>query len=95
MPLVVVIDNRSLHRNAVVKAALSELWVKGIYPYYLPPYSPELNDIQPLFRNVRHHEPAERRHTSVPALEVAVDDALTHLEARIVARRQPQLRLAA
>ena len=33
---VVVLDNGSLHCNDLVKAALPDLWTKGIYLYYLP-----------------------------------------------------------
>jgi putative transposase len=45
-PLVVVLDNASIHKNRVVKAALPALWRERIYLYYLPPYSPELNRIE-------------------------------------------------
>lgn len=95
VPRVVVIDNGSLHRNAVLKAALAELWAKRIYPYYLPPYSPELNDIEPVFRNVKHHELPERRYASVSDLDAAINNALTRTEDRLVTKHQPQLRLAA
>ncbi len=92
---VVVLDNGSLHRNDLVKAALPELWTKGIYLYHLPPYSPELNDIEPLFREVKHHDLPERTYASVPALESAVDNAFARAEARVLDKRQLKLRLAA
>lgn len=95
VPRVVVIDNGTIHRNGVVKASLPQLWGKGIYLYYLPPYSPELNDIEPVFRNAKHHELPERRYTSIPDLEAAVDRAFTRIENRIVANCLQQPRLAA
>ena len=95
VPRVVVIDNGSLHKNSVVKAALPALWARRIYLYRLAPYSPELNDIEPYFRNLKHHEMAERSYHSIPDLKEAVDRGLTNLEARLVAKCQPYLRLAA
>jgi hypothetical protein len=70
----------TLHRNSLVKAALPELWTKGIYLYYLPPYSPEFNDIEPVFRQVKHYELPERSNSTIPALESAVDHAFSQVE---------------
>ncbi len=95
LPRVVVIDNGSLHKNSVVKAALPALWARRIYLYYLPPYSPELNDIEPWFRNLKHHEMAVRSYKSLGDLEEAVDHALTNMEARLIPKCQPYPRLAA
>src|SRR5207244_3870629 len=44
--LVVVMDNGSMHVSHVIKEALPALKEEGIEFYYLPPYSPELNDIE-------------------------------------------------
>jgi transposase len=95
VPRVVVIDNGPIHRNSVVKAAMPQLWARRIYLYYIPPYSPELNDIEPVFRNTKHYELPERRYTSVPDLESAVDRAFTRTDNRIVAKCLHQPRLAA
>ena len=46
VPLVIVLDNASLHRSQAVRAALPRLWARGIYFYFLPAYSPELNAIE-------------------------------------------------
>jgi DDE superfamily endonuclease len=82
VPLVIVLDNASLHRSAVVAAALPALWAQRIYLYFLPPYSPELNDIEPVFRVIKHQEMPERTYTSDTALEAAVDQAFTAYETR-------------
>ena len=92
---VVVVDNGSLHRNDLVKTALPNLWAKGIYLYYLPPYSPELNEIESLFHEVKHHDLPDRTYVSVPALTAAVDDAFTRAEARVVGKCELKSRLAA
>jgi hypothetical protein len=45
--LVVVLDNGSIHISHVIKEAIARLRQRGIHLYYLPPYSPELNPIEP------------------------------------------------
>jgi putative transposase len=49
VPRVVVLDNASLHTSKLVRAAREGLAEAGIYLYILPPYSPELNRIEPVF----------------------------------------------
>jgi len=39
-PLVIVIDNASIHRARAIQPALKMLWKKGITLKFLPPYSP-------------------------------------------------------
>jgi hypothetical protein len=95
VPRIVVLDNGSLHKNATVRAAMPELWARRIYLYYLPPYSPELNDIEPAFRHLKHNEMPERSYKSIPDLKDAVDHGLTNMEETLMTRCQPQLRLAA
>ena len=92
---VVVLGNGSLHKNDLVKAALPELWTKGIYLYYLPPYSPELNEIETVFQDVKHHDLPERTYKTVPALMSAVNDAFTRAEARVLSKCELKPRLAA
>jgi putative transposase len=94
-PTVVVLDNGSLHRNAVVKAAQPGLWEAGIYLYFLPPYSPELNEIEPAFRVIKHHETPARRYVTVPDLMTAVDTAFTTYEERLIRKHLHQPRRAA
>ena len=95
VPRVVVVDNGSLHKNACVRAAMPELWRRRIYLYYLPPYSPELNDIEPVFRHLKHNEMPERSYRTILDLKDAVDHGLTNMEARLIAKCRPEPRLAA
>lgn len=47
---VIVLDHASVHRNRKVKE-LRKIWEKrGLYLFYLPPYSPELNPAEFLWR---------------------------------------------
>lgn len=77
---VVVLDNASFHRDQVVHAARPRLRAQGVYLYYLPAYSPELNDIERLFRTIKHQELPERTYPTFDALEDAVRAAFTRVE---------------
>jgi transposase len=92
---VVVIDNASFHRDQVVRAARPQLRQQGVYLYYLPPYSPELNDIERLFRTIKHHQLPARTYATFAALEDAVRGAFTRVEAVHYAKPLHQPRPAA
>jgi hypothetical protein len=95
VPLVLVLDNASLHRNATVRQALPDLRKHNVHSFYLPPYSPELNAIESVFRAVKHLDLPERRYRTAAALEAAVDAAFTRVEATLLGEPQQQPRLAA
>jgi len=50
--------------------------------YYLPPYSPELNRIEPEWRAAKYEGSPVRSHTTGQALKQAVDAVLTQRAAR-------------
>jgi len=79
-------DNGSMHVSHVIKEARVQLKEEGIEFYYLPPYSPELNDIERVFGGIKSHDLPERSYTTVPALLEAVDAAFTAAETRLVSR---------
>jgi DDE superfamily endonuclease len=93
--LVVVLDNASLHRSHVVRDALPALEERGIRLYYLPPYSPELNAIEPLFGVIKSTEMPERTYPSIPELLAAVNGGFSRSERRLLARPLRELRPAA
>ncbi len=93
-PLVIVLDNASLHRSRVVRDTLPRLWARRMYVYVLPAHSPELNAIEPVFRGMRHYALTERTYTPLAALETAVDGAYIDFEAELLAQRDTPLRPA-
>jgi transposase len=95
VPLVVVPDNVSFHRGGDLRRALPELRAHNVHLSYLPPYSPELNAIEPVFRSVKHLDLWERRYATAADLEVAVDAAFDRVEAEALGKPRHQLRLAA
>ena len=61
---------------------------------FLPPYSPELNRIEPVFKQVKHHEMPTRSFTSRADLRVAVDAGFDAYRQRLSRKgdKQPRLR---
>jgi transposase len=96
VPRVVVLDNGSLHVSKAVKARRRGLAGRGIYLYYLPPYSPELNRIEPVFRQVKYQGMPIRSYTTKAALREAVEHAFSSYAARLGQKKSgQQLRPAA
>jgi len=75
-PLVIVLDNYSVHRSQQVQDALPELKAADVYLLYLPSYCPELSRIEPIWNAVKHHEMRRRSYAVLGELKCAVDEAL-------------------
>jgi putative transposase len=95
VPRVVVLDNAGIHTSKVLKAARPGLAKLGVYLYYLPAYSPELNRIEPVFKQVKHHEMPVRSYTSKAELRQAVEDGFDAYRRRLQSKGDNQPRLAA
>ena len=76
-PCVVVADNYSVHHAKEVKDAVPGLEEQGVRFWYLPPYSPELSPIEPVWRQTKYQDLPERSHSTDLALQAAVEAALT------------------
>ena len=75
-PLMVVLDNYSVHQSESVKA-LKEAWTAAdIHLCYLPSYTPELSDIEPIWKDVKHHELRQRSYERLGDLLKSVTNAL-------------------
>jgi transposase len=75
-PCVVVLDNASAHTSKAVKSLLPLLAAAGVTLYYLPPYSPELNRIEEVWRQIKYHELPVRSYRTLADLRVAVEQTL-------------------
>ena len=95
VPRVVVLDNASLHVSKLVKAARPALAEAGIYLYYLPAYSPELNEIEAVFKQVKHHEMPIRSFAAQADLRQAVEQGFSRYRDKLRSKCCKQLRPAA
>ena len=81
---VVVLDNARFHKAQNIKAKEPQWRVKGLFLRYLPPYSPQLNPIEALWRVLKGFLLPRRLYASLKDLKEAVFSALTLLNAVIL-----------
>lgn len=86
-PLIIVLDNYSVHKSQLVADARPDLEAAEIYLMYLPSYCPELSAIEPVWNDVKQHHLPTRSFERVSDLKRAVEEAL--------ARKAHQLQHAA
>lgn len=75
-PLVIWLDNYSVHKSERLRQEQPALERAGITLCYLPSYSPELSKIEAIWQDVKHHEMTQRSHDELRALKRAVEEAL-------------------
>jgi hypothetical protein len=75
-PCTVALDNYSVHHSKVVQAATPILARAGVTFFYLPPYSPELSTIEPVWHHTKYTDITTRSYADGDALHHAVNDAL-------------------
>jgi hypothetical protein len=75
-PLVIVLDNYSVHKCEPVEDEIPRLAVADIHFFYLPSYTPEMSAIEPVWQDVKHHELTKRSHGKLGALQHDVCTAL-------------------
>ena len=85
-PLVIVLDNYSVHKSEPVKAAQAELATANVTLLYLPSYCPELSEIEPIWQAVKHHDMQQRSQTDIKAMKQAVEHALNNKAEALKAR---------
>ena len=79
-PVVLVLDNGPIHTSKAARAALAER-AHWLTVEWLPKYAPELNDIEPTWRDLKRHHLAHQTFTGPVDLDRAIHDAVTKLNA--------------
>jgi DDE superfamily endonuclease len=75
-PLVIVLDNYSVHVSDRVRQEQPALVRAGVILWYLPAYAPELSAIEPIWQSVKHHEIPQRSFEQLGDLKQTVDGTL-------------------
>ena len=75
-PLVIALDNYSVHTSQTVLAAQPQLAAANVELVYLARYCPEQSGIEPVWNDVKQHQIPIRSFAQVADLKHAVDDAL-------------------
>lgn len=74
-PLVVILDNASVHKAKAIQPLLKVLERQGLKLYFLPPYSPELNRIEKLWHKMKY-EWMSFKSRDAQTLEADVEEVL-------------------
>lgn len=75
-PCVIVIDNAPMHRSAAFEAKIKQWEEDGMYLLFLPPYSPELNLIEILWRKLKYEWLPLSAYRSFKQLSAALEETL-------------------
>jgi len=76
-PVVLVLDNGPIHTSKASTAALTARpWIEV---EWLPRYAPELNDIEPVWRDLKRHYLAHHTFRDAADLDRAIHSAVTDL----------------
>lgn len=78
-PIFVVLDNAPTHRSSLFMEKVAELLDQGVKCFFLPPYSPELNRIEVLWRFVKNYWLPLSAYRSLKTLRDALSEVLTSI----------------
>jgi len=73
---VVVLDNASFHTSKKFKEQIKKWEEKGLYLFYLPPYSPQLNPIEQLWKFMKYYWIDLKAYTSIENLKIYVEKVI-------------------
>ncbi|EDN66751.1 Transposase [Beggiatoa sp. PS] len=79
-PTLVVMDNASIHTSDHFFNQIENWQEKGLFPYFLPTYSPELNAIEILWRKIKYEWLSFSAYDHFKKLQEAVDEVLIHFD---------------
>jgi transposase len=77
------LDNYSIHKSHQLRAKEREWQSSGLYLFFLPPDSPELNLIEGEWHQIKTHEISGRMFEDEYDLVQAVKESLTHRSAQV------------
>ena len=80
-PTVVVLDNAPMHKSTLFQAKQAQWEAKGLSIFFLPTYSPHLNRIERLWKQIKCHWLKAQDYLSFERLKGALNHILTHFGA--------------
>jgi transposase len=76
VPVIVVLDNAPVHTAKLFLEAIPDWQAQGVFPYFLPSYSPELNLIEILWKRIKYSWLPRTAYESFQTLTEAVTQIL-------------------
>ena len=78
-PRVLVLDNARIHRSRLLQSKIAEWEAKNLYVFFLPAYSPHLNLIETLWRQMKYFWLKAEDYVSFEKLTEAVKKILSEI----------------
>ena len=78
-PTIVIIDNASIHHSELFNSKIGEWEEKNLFLLYLPPYSPELNKIEILWKHIKYYWLKFDAYMSFDSLRNELNDVLCNI----------------
>lgn len=82
VPVCIVIDNYSIHKSDKTKKKITEWEKEGIFLYFIPPHSPELNLIENKFNILKHHLIPKRNFDNPIDLDSSIINGISKLNCK-------------
>lgn len=76
---VIVLDNARIHKAKMIQNQLTFWEARGLYIFYLPPYSPQLNIAETLWRKIKKEQIDPIDYTNKDTLFYAVNQCLAQV----------------
>jgi transposase len=76
VPTIVVLDNAPVHTAKLFSESIPDWQARGLFPYFLPSYSPELNLIEILWKKMKYSWLPKQAYESFQSLTNAVTQIL-------------------
>jgi len=76
---IIIVDNAPTHTSIQFSDNLKKWGEKGLSVIYLPPYSPELNKIEILWRFIKYHQLPFSAYNSIQNLEDELEKVLINI----------------
>jgi hypothetical protein len=90
-PLVIVLDNYSVHKSKEVKDERLKFQAADVDLFFLPSYSPELSAIEPVWHDVKQHRMRRRSRDILVDLKRHVDAILTEKASSLTMTQNRQI----
>ncbi len=82
-PCIVVLDNLNIHTSRFIRQRRRQLRKRSVRLFFLPVYSSELNEVEPVFGVVKSYEMPRRSYSTLAKLLAAVRSGFTGYRNRL------------
>lgn len=76
---IVILDNASIHHSAIFKNEIKKWEKRGLFLYFIPKYSPELNLIEILWKHIKYYWISSSAYNGFKFLKEELDKVLVNI----------------